>query len=666
MLNPSSERKLFHVLVGLEDVEKELVKHLCLEPLGIEEVDLEDALSRVLAEDIYASIDYPSFDRAEVDGYAVRAEDTYGADEEHPVRLRVSGVVNVGMAPRGEVNSGEAVEVATGAVIPRGANSVVMEEYTQKVDGEVLVYRAVYPGENIATTASDISMGDLILRRGVSLKPHDIGLIASLGIGSIKVYRKVRIAIFSTGNEVVKPGLKAFLGQVYDVNSYILLSSLKELGVEVKYAGHLPDSYEEIRRRIEENLKDNDVVITSGGTSAGLGDLIYRVFNDIGEPGVIIHGLKVKPGKPTVIAVANGKLLIGMPGFPMSCTMILHKVVKPIIAKLQGLKLASEETIKAKMPYRLRVGGGKSWLIPVSIISSTQELLCYPLSLSSGSVSALSYADGYLHIPENREILEENELVDVYLFNSKLRIAQLVFIGSHDIALSRILGYGGLIDECKIIPTGSLRGWYAVINGEADIAPTHLLHEETGEYNIPYLEKLKAKSKAVLLRGYSRRIGFTVAKGNPKGIIGFNDLARNDVSMVNRVKGSGIRTYIDMELKKLSNRLNLSFEELVRRIRGYTYEVKTHTAVAAAVAHGRADVGVTAEVAARMYNLDFIPLTEEIVDFLVRRDRLEKKLVNKFINLLRDRETHKLIRGIVGYKTLPQTGEFIYGNPHPV
>ncbi|MEM2794029.1 MAG: substrate-binding domain-containing protein, partial [Candidatus Methanomethylicia archaeon] len=347
-------------------------------------------------------------------------------------------------------------------------------------------------------------------------------------------------------------------------------------------------------------------------------------------------------------------------GFPMSCTMVFHKVVKPIIAKLQGLRLASEETVKAKIPYRLRVGGGKAWLIPVSIIKSTQELLCYPLSLSSGSVSALSYADGYLHVPENKEILEEYELVDIHLFSSKLRIAQLVFIGSHDIALSRILGYWGLIDECKIIPTGSLRGWYAVINGEADIAPTHLLHEETEEYNTPYLEKLKAKDVAVLVRGYARRIGFIVPRGNPKGIVEFRDLARNDVSIVNRVKGSGIRTYIDIELKKLASNINVNFKELTSRIRGYTYEVKTHTAVAAAVAQGRADTGITVEIAAEMYNLDFIPLTEEIVDFLIRKDRLRKETVNKFINLLKTEETYKLIKEIKGYKPLPETGEIIH------
>ena len=659
MLSSSDGRRLFHVLVGIGDVERELEKYLCLKPLGVEEVGLEDASGRVLAEDIYAPIDYPLFDRAEVDGYAVRAEDTYGADEEHPVRLRITGSVVVGEAPRIEVGSREAVEIATGAVIPRGANSVVMEEYTQRVGSEVLVYRAVHPGENIATTASDISMGDLILRGGTLLKPHDIGLIASLGICSVRVYRRVKAAVFSTGNEVIKPGVKISLGQVYDVNSYVLLSLLKELGVEAKYAGHLPDSYEEMRWRIELSLRDADVVITSGSTSAGLGDLIYRVFNDIGRPGVIIHGLKAKPGKPTVIAVANGRLLIGMPGFPMSCTMIFHRVVKPIIAKLQGLRLAGEEVVKARMPYRLRVGGGKSWLIPVGIVESTRGLLSYPLSLSSGSVSALSYADGYLHIPEGREVLEEYELVDVYLFSSRLKISKLVFIGSHDIALSRILGYGGLIDECKIIPTGSLRGWYAVINGEADIAPTHLLSEETGEYNVPYLDKLKARDKAVLVRGYARRIGFTVSRGNPKKILGFNDLVRDDVLIVNRVKGSGIRTYMDIELKKLSSRLGLEFGELTRRIKGYTYEVKTHTAVAAAVAQGRADVGITAEIAAEMYNLDFIPLTEEIVDFLVGRDRLEKEVVNKFITLLRDRGTHKLIEGISGYKPLPETGEII-------
>ena len=652
-----SGRKLFHKLSSINDVIGKLSKHLELKPKGIEYVNLDEALNRVLAEDIHSPLDYPPFDRSEVDGYAVRAEDTYGADEEHPIRLKLIGSVEVGQVPKYEVTKGTAVEVATGALIPKGANAVIMEEYTHKVGNEVLVYRYVAPGENIALTSSDISMGDLILRKGTKLEPHHIALLAGLGMRKVKVYRKVRVAIFSTGNEVIKPGEPLKLGLIYDSNSYYLISALRKLGAEAEFVAHLPDNYDLMLKELSKALDKYDVIITSGGTSAGIGDLIYRVFDSLGNPGVVIHGLKIKPGKPTVFAVVNGKLLIGMPGFPLSCTMVFHKVVRPIIARLLGIEVIDEVSVKAILPYRLRVGKGRSWLIPVSLVSDGKKLIAYPVTFSSGSIAALTYADGYIYVSEDKELLMEGEEVDVYLFKDSIKIPELTIIGSHDIALWRILVRSGLITKSKVLHTGSLRGWYAVKNGEADIAPTHLLDEETGEYNIPFLSKMGLKGVAVIIRGYKRRIGFVVAKGNPKGIYTFKDLLRSDVIFVNRVKGSGIRVFIDLQLKKLSEQLGLKFSDLTSKINGYNYEVKTHTAVAAAIAQGRADVGIAAEIAARMYNLEFIPLTTEIVDFLIRKDRFAKESVVEFVNIMRSDIVRELLREIPGYEILSDTGK---------
>ena len=652
-----SGRKLFHKLSSIDDVISKLSKYLELKPKGIEYVNLDEALNRVLAEDIYSPLDYPPFDRSEVDGYAVRAEDTYGADEEHPIRLKLIGSVEVGQVPKYEVTKGTAVEVATGALIPKGANAVIMEEYTHKVGNEVLVHRYVAPGENIALTSSDISMGDLILRKGTKLEPYHIALLAGLGVRRVKVYKKVKVAIFSTGNEVVKPGEPLKLGMIYDSNSYYLISALRKLGAEAEFAAHLPDNYDLMLKELSKALDKYDVIITSGGTSAGIGDLTYRVFDSLGNPGVVIHGLKVKPGKPTVFAVVNDKLLIGMPGFPLSCTMVFHKVVRPIIARLLGIEVIDEISVKAVLPYRLRVGKGRSWLIPVSLVSDGKKLIAYPVTFSSGSIAALTYADGYIYVSEDKELLMEGEEVNVYLFKDSIKIPELTIIGSHDIALWRILVRSGLITRSKILHTGSLRGWYAVKNGEADIAPTHLLDEETGEYNIPFLSKMGLKGVAVIIRGYKRRIGFIVAKGNPKGIYTFKDLLRSDVIFVNRVKGSGIRVFIDLQLKKLSEQLGLKFSDLTSKINGYNYEVKTHTAVAAAVAQGRADVGIAAEIAARMYDLEFIPLATEIVDFLVRRDRLAKKSVAEFINIIRSDIVKELLNELPGYETLKDTGK---------
>ncbi len=652
-------RRLFHKLVRLEEVESVISKYLSLKPLGTEVVPITESLGRVLAEDVYSPIDYPPFDRSVVDGFAVRAEDTYGADEESPIKLRIKGSVGVGEAPKIEVGPGEAVEVATGSPIPKGANAVVMIEYTSQLGNELLVYKAVAPGDGVATAASDISAGDLVLRKGIKLGPPEIALLAGLGVSKVKVFRRVRVGIFSTGNEVIRPGEVLSLGKVYDSNTYFLLASLKELGAEPKYVGHLPDDESVVANALRRALNEYDVILTTGGTSAGLGDVMYRVLDSLGKPGVVIHGLRVKPGKPTVFAVVNGRLVVGLPGFPLSCAMVFMKVVRPLIAKLVGTELPSEEVIKARVPYRIKLGGGKAWLVPVSLIKVGNDFVAYPVKLSSGSISALVMAEGYLYVSEGTELIDEGEFVNVNLFSKYLTIPNLVFIGSHDLALWKLLTVSGLIKESKVIPVGSLRGWYAVARGEADIAPTHLLDEVSREYNVPYLSKLGLKGKAVIIRGYARRVGLVVAKGNPKGIKGIQDLLRDDVVMVNRVKGSGIRVLTDILLKELANRLGRDFNELIKGINGYTYEVRTHTAVASAIAQGRADVGIAAEVAARMYGLEFIPITEEIIDFLVLKERLSKESVREFINLLKSDLCNEVLSKLPGYRRLGDTGSII-------
>ncbi len=652
-------RKIFHLLRGIGEVEGIVSKYVKLEPAGVEEVSLEDALGRVLAEDVYAPLDHPPFDRSEVDGYAVRAEDTFGADEENPAELQVIGSIRVGEQSTREVKPGCTLEIATGAMLPRGANAVVMEEHTHRDGDRVLIYKSVAPGQNVATAGSDISMGDLLLRKGTRLDPRSIGVLAAMGVRRVRVYRRVRVAVFSTGDEVVEPGEPIRPGQVYDVNSFYMISALREMGVHADFAGHLPDNFDVMRDTLAEAIRKYDVVITSGGTSAGAGDLVYRVIDNLGKPGVLVHGLRIKPGKPTVIGVVEGKLFFGMPGFPLSCAMVFDRIVKPLIAKLAGLELPPARRVRARFPYRLRAGGGRAWLLPVSLVDTGDGYAAYPVSLSSGAVSPLLAADGYVFVPENKEIIEEGEIVEATLFTESVRPSSLVVIGSHDIALSRILAATGLIRESKIIPVGSLRGWHAAARGEADIAPTHLLDEETGEYNVPFIRKLGLQGKVRLVRGYKRRVGLLVRKGNPKNIRGIEDLLRSDIAFVNRVKGSGIRTLLDIMLRRIAREKGIVFDELVSRIKGYTYEVRTHTAVAAAVAQGRADVGLAAEIAARLYNLDFIPLSEEIVDFIIPSERMEKQSVKNFIESLRTNSIRELLNSLPGYDALPETGRVI-------
>ena len=620
-----------------------------LTPKGIEHVPLLSSLYRILASDVYAPIDYPPFDRSEVDGYAVKSSQVSWASEISPVILHVKGEVRVGEKPTLTCLDG-ALRISTGAVIPRECDAVVMEEYTESKSGSVRVYRPVSPGENIATAGSDISAGDLVLVAGTLIKHEHIALLAGLGFSEIPVYTKPRIAVFSTGGELVRPGDQLREGCVYDVNGYLVTSYLRELGAEPVFLGYLPDNYIDIRDAVLSALSEYDVVITSGGTSAGVSDVVYRVFGDLGE--IVVHGLKTKPGKPTVIAISrDSKLLIGLPGFPLSCYMILIRVVKPLISRLTGLRLY-EEKIYVKLPFTIRKHVGRSWLIPSILVESESDYAAYPVSLSSGSIYSIVYSEGFIELSEDLDVVEENTLVPFYPFREVSRL-KLVVIGSNDPLLEDLLRATGLVYVSRILNTGSTSGWQAVVRGEADIAPTHLLDPLTNTYNIPFLEKYKLRGRAVIIRGFERLIGLVVVKGNPKNIRGIEDFLRSDVRIVNRTRGSGIRVFLDLSLKKYAEERGLEWSSVVEGIKGYTYEVKTHTAVALAVKQGRADVGLAVGYAAKLYDLDFIPLKWEEYDFLIPRNRLEKEIVKDFLRALRNIDLLKHVARFPEYYRFP-------------
>ncbi len=651
-------RRIFHRLVAPEEAVRIVEEALGeLRPLGVEEVPVYEAAGRVLAEDVYSPIDSPPFDRSEVDGYAVAASSLYGAEEDNPVTLRVVGSVEIGSIPRVSVKEREAAEIDTGAPLPRGADSVVMVEYTRHRGEFVEVFRPTYPGENVAQAGSDIIVGDLVLRRGTLLTPREVAVLASIGVARVKVYRRPTVGIISTGNELTVPGRPLKPGKIYDANSYALYSMVREVGAEPTILGIVRDRYEEVRLLIERGLEMFDVVITSGGTSAGPGDLVYRVVEEIEDGKLLVHGLRMKPGKPTLIGLARGKLIFGLPGFPVSAMMAFHTVVRPILMRLSGLREAGEVSIRATLPMRVEGARGRRRYLPVSLVRVGGGYRAYPLLGSSGSLTTLSMADGFITIPENTQFLDEGEEVVVTLFSRELRPADLVYIGSHCPALELLFELAGR-PAVKVINVGSTAGWRAAVRGEADIAGTHLLDEETGTYNEPFLDRFGARGRVVLVRGYARLQGFLVARGNPKGIRGFEDLLREDVRMVNRVKGSGTRILIDLKLREIAARRGVPFEELTARIKGYDYEAKTHSAVAAAVAQGRADVGVSLLYYAKLYNLDFIPIGEETFDLLIPKDRLEKPAVRRVLEALRSGEFRDALKErLPGYRTLKNTGK---------
>lgn len=626
---------VFHSLLTVEEAIRKVEEALGgLQPSGNETVSLHQALGRVLAEEVSSQMDSPPFDRSEVDGYAVRSSDLAGADEDNPIRLRIIGRSVVGRLPPFELADRTAAQIATGAPLPKGADSVVMVEYAKDLDGDVAVYRATSPNENVAQTGSDVTLGDSVLQMGAHVSPREVAMLASIGVGQIQVYKKPRVTVFSTGDELVNPDQPLSSGTLYDANGPAIAALTAELGLQCSFGGIIPDVTDLLLVELHKALSFSEVVLTSGSTSAGLGDQVYKVFDSLGKPGVVVHGLKIKPGKPTVAAVADGKLLIGLPGFPVSAMTAFSVFVKPILLRLAGHSPAHySPVVNARISFRIHVGKGKREYVPVNVVSSPRGLVAYPLLGGSGAVSTLASADGFVEVEESKEMIEENEPVVVRPFHTVLKLADLDIIGSHcpgvDLLLRMLRGF-----EAKRVNVGSTGGWLAVARGEADIAGTHLLDEESQEYNVPFLERFRLHGRAILVRGYRRKQGFGVLRGNPKRIKGFEDLLRSDVAFVNRNKGSGTRALLDYHL----SRLGVGEKERAGRIKGYLFEAKSHSAVAAAVSQGRADVGVLLEHFAHAYDLEFTPLSDELFDFLVLKERLEKPAVSRFLGILGSRE----------------------------
>ncbi len=374
-----------------------------------ERVPLEDAAGRVLAEDVIAQIDVPPFDRAAEDGYALIAEDTFGAGQYDPKEFRVIGKINTGEYKDIEVKHGTAVEVATGALIPKGANAVVRVEDTEREGDNLKVYRAVHPGFDIAPRGEDIKSGDTVLRKGEYLTPAKVGAIAALGMPSVKVFRKPQVGILPTGDELVRPGEKITPGKIYDVNSYTLISVVKENGGIPKVYPYVRDTIEDIEAKLDLAL-ENDIVVFSGGSSVGERDLLIDVVSRRGN--VLFHGVQIKPGKPTWAAIVDGKLVLGMPGFPTSCLNDAYQFLIPALRKMAHLPARMERVVRAKMARRITSTLGRAQFFTVRLEGD----LAYPAYKTSGAITSLANSDGYIIIPATVDLVEKGEEVEVHLW----------------------------------------------------------------------------------------------------------------------------------------------------------------------------------------------------------------------------------------------------------
>jgi putative molybdopterin biosynthesis protein len=583
---------------------------------------------RVLAHDVVAAVDAPPFDRSNVDGFAVRAADTVGASDGNPKVLTLNGeVIACGYAPVVAVVPGTCTAIATGGVIPRGADAVVMIEQTELIeDGSprIELRRAAAPGQFVSYAGSDIARGETLLRRGTCIGAREIGMLAACGLDRIEVVRRPKVAVLSTGDELVEPGKPLKPAGVYDSNSAIIAAAVAEAGGDPLMFGACPDDTIILEKTVREALAASDMVVLSGGTSKGAGDLSHRVVSQLGKPGILVHGVALKPGKPLCLGVVGDKPIVVLPGFPTSAIFTFHAFVAPVIRARAGLPPEAAKTISARVPVRVASELGRKEFVLVSLVAGEEGVVAFPTGKGSGAVTSFSRADGFLEIDALASTLDADS-AQVTLIGSTARPPDLVIMGSHDVALDVVVGeLAGRGFAARTLAVGSLGGVAAANRGECDIAPVHLIDPTSGQYN----KHLVAPGLS-LVPGWRRMQGILFRPGDARfegrSAQEALKIALADASalMVNRNAGAGTRVLID----KLLNGV---------RPAGYANQPKSHNAVAAAIAQGRADWGLAIEPVAKLYGLGFLPVSPEHYDFLVVEKRRERPAVQAFLSALHD------------------------------
>lgn len=619
------EQEQFLRILSREEALARFAAALFPRAIPSEQRRLGDALGTALAGDITAPIDVPPFDRSNVDGFAVRSADISAAGEGAPARLALNGeTIHCGTVPKLQVAAGTATPIATGGPLPRGADAVVMVEHTQPAGADAIdVRRAVSPGQFVSYAGSDIARGEALLRAGTIMGSREIGMLAACGIAEVKVARKPRVAVISTGDELVQPGEALAPAAIYDTNGAIVAAAIDENGGEAVFLGAIADDEARLEAAMRQALADADMLVLSGGTSKGAGDLSHRIVGRLGQPGIIAHGVALKPGKPLCLAVCDGKPVVILPGFPTSAMFTFHDMIVPALRRMAGLPPRSDAKVCATVPVRIASELGRTEFVMVSLVEGKDGLIAYPSGKGSGAITSFAQADGFLRIDALADQMPAGTEAEITLFTPHVRVPDLVIVGSHCTGLDLVtapLAHAGL--TVRSIAVGSLGGLAAAKRGECDLAPIHLFDDKSETYNAPYLaEGLE------LVPGWRRMQGIVFRKGDkrfegldPKEAVAAA-LADPACIMVNRNQGAGTRILIDRLLGGT-------------RPEGYWNQPRSHNAVAAAVAQHRADWGMTIAPVAHAAGLGFIPFAEEHYDFALVTARKQRPAVQAFLDAL--------------------------------
>ncbi|MBP3341191.1 MAG: molybdopterin biosynthesis protein [Peptococcaceae bacterium] len=594
-----------------------------------------DACNRVTALPVYAHICAPHYAASAMDGIAVNARDTFGATETTPVILK----------------SGQYVIVDTGDPIPEHCDAVIMvEELVQNEDATITIHAAAAPWQHIRQIGEDICVGEMILPALTKVSPSAIGAMIAGGVLEIEVIRKPVVGIIPTGDEIVPPCTDPKPGDILEFNSSIFSAMLKEWGAEAVVYPIVPDKFEQIQEMTAKASDECDMVILNAGSSAGREDHSAKVIESLGE--VLYHGIAIKPGKPAILGCRGAVPILGVPGYPVSGIIVIEELLKPLIDHWMKVPAEQKQYVKAVLTRPIVSGLKYKEFVRVRMGYVGDRLMASPLSRGSGVVTSFMKADGILEIPQGLEGYEAGEEVEIRLLCSLDKLQNtLVVIGSHDPLLDELGNMLHVADESLYMSSshvGSMGGIMAIRRGEAHIAGCHLLDTVTGEYNLSFMKKYFPKGDVKLIRCVGREQGLMVAKGNPLDIQRFADIAKEGVRYVNRQKGSGTRILADYLCKT---------EQIdMESIYGYEREEMTHTSVAAQIANGSADAGMGIYSAAKLYDLDFIPICVEEYDLIISDYAWNTPMVQQLMKVLKSDIFRQKLMELGGY-TVDNAGE---------
>ncbi len=630
------ERNVYLKKASLEKAQKILLDRFKDYELKTEKIKTKNSQDRITSKAVYAKKSAPDFYASAMDGVAVKAQKTNYASEREPVIL----------------TKGKDFEyVDTGDSIPQEFNAVIkIEEIEQISEKEIEVIKSVPVWHNIRSIGESVIKQQLIIPVKTEIDVFEIGAMLEAGVTEVEVYQKPKVGIIASGSELVSPESEIKKGQLVDFNSTMLELSAQNWGSQVINYGIVKDDYEKIKKNIIEANKNNDLTIIIAGSSAGREDYTLSILQELGE--VLVHGIEIMPGKPLIVAVVNGKPVIGIPGYPLSALLDFNLFVKPLIKSMNGLEYDLPTKLKAKVKKKIPSTAGLKEFVRVNLTEIENELIASPQKRGSASMHSLINADGIMPIKESKEGIFSGDLTDVYILKPKNKIKNnLMLIGSHDLAIDKLIDQIRKNEEkfeLNIQAVGSMSGLVSLKRGECQLAGAHLLEPKTGSYNISYINDLFRNEKMAVINLVLREQGLMVKNNNPKNLTGIEDLSKENVKFINRQRGSGTRVLLDYLLKDK----NMDKDN----IRGYEREELTHMGAAVQVEEGTADAALGIRAAASAVDIDFIPIKKEKYDIILKKKTLEDPRIKRLIEIIKSQPFKNAVKELKGYD-LKNSGE---------